>query len=309
MTLKKNITAFSLFWQLFTGKLQPNEFWYEKNYRLKFLSRMIIAPRTICWLRKLVNYRYFSIYFEGQPNITCKLQRSYLIQGFSQKEKYNALLTHYGLMEQQKKELVELFYRNKSTQIMQLSGKNESPFFLHSFSYDDYKREGETSFNLSSPEMGLATITFCFINYNGKRSLFIGGLQGYKDEHDPEAARNAISKATKELYGLFPKKVLLQALYAVATHVKAEQIVAVSNQTHFYNNWRYNRVIHASYDEFWEMNSGVRDKKNNYILPIYPKQKSLEEIASKKRSEYRKRYELLNYLDESLKELLDKLSQ
>lgn len=306
--MKQKLTAFSLFWQLFSGKLQPNEFWHKKNYRLKFLSRMIIAPRTVLWLKKLVKFHYFPIYFNGQPNITCKLQRSYLIEGLSQKAKYDALLTHYGLMESQKKELVQLFYAKTSTQIMQLIGKNDSPLFLHLFSNDGYKREGENSFAINSPTNGLATLTFCFIRYNGQFSLFIGGLQGSKVEDNPEAARNAISKATKDLFGLFPKRVLLQAVYAVATFFKAEQIVAVSNKTHFYNNWRYNRIIHASYDDFWEMNGGVRDKQNNYILPIYPEQKSLEDIPSKKRSEYRKRYELLENLDNSLNELLNKLS-
>lgn len=303
---KQNLTAFSLFWQLFTGKLQPNEFWHEKNYRLKFLTRMMIAPKTICWLKQLVKYRYFSLYLNGQPNITCKLQRSYLMQGLSQQKKYDALLTHYGLMEQQKQELVRLFYPTKSSQIMQLTGKNDNSFALHLFSNDGYKREGENSFTISNAEIGLATLTFCFIQYEGKLSLFIGGLQGSKVKDDPEAARNAISKATKDLFGLFPKRILLQAVYAVATHFKAEQIVAVSNQTHFYNNWRYNRTIHASYDEFWEMNGGIRDKKNNYILPIYPAQKPLEEIASKKRSEYRKRYELLAQLDQNLKVIFEK---
>jgi len=211
-------------------------------------------------------------------------------------------------MEAQPETLVRHFYATENTKIMTLSGKNESAYFLDLFSNDGYKREGENSLSIRDETMGFSLLTFCFIHYNNKLSLFIGGLQGPKFKKDDELGKSKITEATKNLFGLFPKKVLLQAICAIAEHFKVEQIIAVSNQTHFYNNWRYNRTIHASYDDFWEMNGGERDARNNYILPIYPPQKPLEEIASKKRSEYRKRYELMANLNSALKEKLNEWS-
>ena len=112
-------------------------------------------------------------------------------------------------------------------------------------------------------------------------------------------ARVRVQKATKQCYGLFPKRVAVEAALIIAHYFQLEQIVAVGNKTHVYNNWRYNsrqeRIL-SDYDDFWLTIDGQQDDRELFILPTEITRKSLEDIASKKRSEYRNRYALLDQL-------------
>jgi uncharacterized protein VirK/YbjX len=127
-------------------------------------------------------------------------------------------------------------------------------------------------------------------------TLYIGGLQGPKS-HVPH---EAIQGATKACHGLFPKRLLVEAAMMLAQYLDVEAIRAVSNETHIYQSLRYRkkklRQLHADYNSFWESLGGVVDGQRDFVLPLMMPRKPIEEIASKKRAEYRRRYELLDSL-------------
>ncbi len=83
-----------------------------------------------------------------------------------------------------------------------------------------------------------------------------------------------------------------------------EQIVAVSNSTHIYRSWRYRKKkegkLLADYDSFWASLGGERSDDGNFRLPLAMPRKPMEEIASKKRAEYRRRFALLDSLIEQV---------
>ncbi|WP_338704513.1 DUF535 family protein [Escherichia marmotae] len=54
------------------------------------------------------------------------------------------------------------------------------------------------------------------------------------------------------------------------------------------------RKIHADYNAFWESVGGECDAERHYRLPGQIVRKEVAEIASKKRAEYRRRYEMLD---------------
>ncbi|SFN51816.1 DUF535 family protein [Xenorhabdus japonica] len=99
----------------------------------------------------------------------------------------------------------------------------------------------------------LAKCAFTLLTIDGKQTLFIGVLQGpAKGDNSLEIIRHA----TKECYGLFPKRLLIEAIYRFAEHVNCEQILAVSNKTHIYRSIRYwhkkKKQMVADYNSFWE---------------------------------------------------------
>ncbi|STD21288.1 protein YbjX [Enterobacter asburiae] len=65
--------------------------------------------------------------------------------------------------------------------------------------------------------------------------------------------------------------------------------------------WSKGRHFHASYDEFWASLDGKKLSAFCWQLPLKMERKSLEEIASKKRAEYRRRFELLDEIEASVK--------
>ncbi|MES9851382.1 MAG: DUF535 family protein [Candidatus Thiodiazotropha sp. L084R] len=55
-----------------------------------------------------------------------------------------------------------------------------------------------------------------------------------------------------------------------------------------------------NYDEVWSDRGGVYCNAGFYELPVNPDRRSIESIISKKRSMYKKRYELLNLIEKKV---------
>ena len=297
-------------WQLFnllyTGKLPLNELWLNWTYRYKFFLRtLFLSPITLKWFDKLIQYPLLGYYFSCQTNLPCKLQRPYLASCLSQQERFEALAYHYDFLAKHPDSMTKAFYNpNIAFVLADVKVKNDANIKIAIQARNKFAREGEISlYFYDNDGIDLATITFTIMQYQQKTTLFIGGLQG-TGHHD---ARIRVQQATKQCYGLFPKRVALEAALVIARYFNLEQIVAVGNKTHIYNNWRYNtrqeRIL-SDYDDFWLTIDGKQDSNGLFILPNQIYRKSLDEIASKKRSEYRNRYALLDQLENSITENL-----
>ena len=297
-------------WQLFnwlcTGKLPLNELWLKSTYRFKFFFRtLFLSPITFKLLDKLRLYPLLGYYLSCQTNLPCKLQRPYLASCLSQQERFEALAYHYDFLAKHPDSMTKAFYNpNIACELADVKVKNDANIKIAIQARNKFAREGEISlYFYDNDGIDLATVTFTIMQYQQKTTLFIAGLQGTGHRE----ARIRVQQATKQCYGLFPKRVALEAALVIARYFNLEQIVAVGNKTHIYNNWRYNtrqeRIL-SDYDDFWLTIDGKQDSNGLFILPNQIYRKSLDEIASKKRSEYRNRYALLDQLENSITENL-----
>lgn len=297
-------------WQLFnwlcTGKLPLNELWLKSTYRFKFFFRtLFLSPITFKLLDKLRLYPLLGYYLSCQTNLPCKLQRPYLASCLSQQERFEALAYHYDFLAKHPDSMTKAFYNpNIAFVLADVKVKNDANIKIAIQARNKFAREGEISlYFYDNDGIDLATVTFTIMQYQQKTTLFIAGLQGTGHRE----ARIRVQQATKQCYGLFPKRVALEAILVIARYFNLEQIVAVGNKTHIYNNWRYNsrqeRIL-SDYDDFWLTIDGKQDSNGLFILPNQIYRKSLDEIASKKRSEYRNRYALLDQLKNSITENL-----
>lgn len=297
-------------WQLFnwlcTGKLPLNELWLKSTYRFKFFFRtLFLSPITFKLLDKLRLYPLLGYYLSCQTNLPCKLQRPYLASCLSQQERFEALAYHYDFLALHPDSMTKAFYNpNIAFVLADVKVKNDANIKIAIQARNKFAREGEISlYFYDNDGIDLATVTFTIMQYQQKTTLFIAGLQGTGHRE----ARIRVQQATKQCYGLFPKRVALEAILVIARYFNLEQIVAVGNKTHIYNNWRYNsrqeRIL-SDYDDFWLTIDGKQDSNGLFILPNQIYRKSLDEIASKKRSEYRNRYALLDQLENSITENL-----
>lgn len=312
MNTIRNITApknkMVLFKWLYSGKLILNPLWQNWRYRCKFVLRSIfLNPRTFQWLEHLANYRLLGDYLARQTNLPCKLQRPYLSSCMSNKACFQALVYHYDFLAAHNDQLTHAFYADAPYLLAELTAKNEDMLRVVIQAEDKYSREGEISLCVYDQQgVDLATLTFSIIAYQGKSTLFIAGLQGSNNKD----ARSAIQQATKACYGVFPKRLVVESALILANLLKLEQIVAVSNKTHIYNNWRYKRrfkQLHSDYDDFWQTIDGQVNAQGLYCLPNSIARKPIEDVASKKRSEYRNRYALLDNLRETMASRLSTL--
>lgn len=139
-------------------------------------------------------------------------------------------------------------------------GKGDLEYKISINLYPAYEKEGEFSLVCYNFEdKPLAKLTFGFLD----NSIIIGGLQGLERGENP----NLIKEATKSMYGIFPKKIVLEVLYLLFPEY---EIIGVGRDKHIYFSDHYRKKkegkVYANYDEFWESIDGI-EKDGMWILP------------------------------------------
>ncbi|MBK4769014.1 MAG: DUF535 domain-containing protein [Pantoea sp. Morm] len=294
--VKPPTTPLGLYFALSKGKFQPHNFWVSRHFRFKFFIRSLLMPiKTYQILNLIANHPACNEILKNQPRLPCRVHRPYLSTALSVTDKSEAILYHYRRIMQL---LGDVRFRQhidpEGLCLSRFTGKDDQPFTLQLVSTYRLDKEGEASIILrnGSGQM-LAEITFVLCIRNNKRSLIIGGLQGPNGEN----TQGLVQQATKSLYGLFPKRLVLESLVQIAELFNIESIIAVSNKLHVYQSVRYkNRIkhMHADYNSFWEMSGGVLQRDSFYSIPLDITRKNLDEVPSKKRAEYRRRYALVD---------------
>lgn len=129
-------------------------------------------------------------------------------------------------------------------------------------------------------------------------SLWIGAMQG----PNMQDAKEIIKKITKECFGYRTKNLILYMLQAVARAWGIRRIYAVSNYGYYANNhMRSNRKLKTNFGDFWtEAGGHPTEDQRFYELPLREPRKSMEEVKTHKRNLYRKRFALLDSIDEEI---------
>jgi hypothetical protein len=298
------LNGWQLMMALANGDKAPSKAWKKTSFRLKFIGRSLFRwPTTSALLNTLASNPLLDEILKAQPNLPCKLHRPYLAANMSKIESLFALRDHYALSKQRMPMKMLLGHLNKTFVLAKASGKSGETISLELASIDHLNKEGEVTLLLRNANgIMLAEITFALVHYQQRPTLFIGGIQG-ANQQVPHAE---IQQATKECHGLFPKRLALEGICTLARHLGIQQIVAVGNATHIYQNWRYHNKkkdqLHADYDQFWTSMGGKMLESGYFLLPEQIARKPIDEVVSKKRAEYRRRYQLLDQLEQGMAE-------
>ncbi|QHM73300.1 VirK/YbjX family protein [Mixta intestinalis] len=298
------ISTGSLFFQLARGTFKPNKIWACRRFRTKFLLRSLAWPiTTFSYMEQMSQLPAMRQALHIQGLLPAKIHRPYLCANFSVKQRAQALLDHYGTVQQLPQPLRQLFLSPVNQPVAYLQGKNEERFDI-TCSTGRFDREGEVSLVLTYNGTVIASLSFSFLQQAGQLGLLIGGLQGPRKTVDATVIR----EATKAGHGIFPKRLLMETLFYLAASCQVTWIQAVGDDTHVFRSLRYRHskkeVFHASYSEFWLSLNGQALANGLYQLPLAMPRKPLEEIASKKRAEYRRRYEFMDALQRQLSEVV-----
>ena len=164
------------------------------------------------------------------------------------------------------------------------------------------RKEGLLTLLLTLENQGVCHANFRFgKGFNGEPAMWIGTVQGYKDGLD-----NA-KTVTKKMFGYRPKNFIMFLLRHIAVICKVESIYAVSDEGFYANTHlvRGHRAKVAELNPLWEESGGVVcSDKRFFKIPLEEYRKPIEEIKSQKRSQYRKRYDLLDQYQEEVQENL-----
>jgi uncharacterized protein VirK/YbjX len=159
------------------------------------------------------------------------------------------------------------------------------------------EREGELVLQLCQGETMLYAVAFTFGWRGEGYAVSIGCMQGGK----AEGTMDAIRIATRELHGVRPKQLLVTLVQQLGYGFGCSRMMMVSNENRVVQrSMRRGRVL-ADYDQFWLEMSAERMADGDYWMPCAPLQApDMDAIPSKKRSEARKRHQLINTLAAAL---------
>lgn len=169
------------------------------------------------------------------------------------------------------------------------------------------RKEGMMSVMLRLDKKPLYQMIFWIApDKKGDMSMFIGAMQGPNMDN----ARDVVKKVTKYCHAYRTKNLILYITQAVARSLGMKHIYAVTNEGYYANNHvRADRKLKTDFSEFWtEAGGHPTDDTRFDELPLVEARKTMEEVPTRKRAVYRKRFAMLDALDtevaEKMKELM-----
>jgi len=168
------------------------------------------------------------------------------------------------------------------------------------------RKEGMMSVMLRLEKKPLYQMIFWIApDKKGDMSMFIGAMQGPNMDN----ARDVVKKVTKYCHAYRTKNLILYITQAVARSLGMKHIYAVTNEGYYANNHvRADRKLKTDFSEFWtEAGGHPTDDTRFDELPLVEARKTMEEVPTRKRAVYRKRFAMLDALDAAVAEKMKEL--
>lgn len=170
------------------------------------------------------------------------------------------------------------------------------PLLLHLYMEPGQRKEGLLSVVLLFKKKLLYQIVFWIApDKEGRPSMWIGAMQG----PNMEDAREVVKRATKLCHAYRTKNLILYAAQAVARALGLARIFAVTNEGYYANNHlRTDRKLKTDFSDFWLEAGGKETDDSRFDeLPLTEPRKTMEEVPTRKRAVYRRRFAMLDELD------------
>jgi uncharacterized protein VirK/YbjX len=163
------------------------------------------------------------------------------------------------------------------------------------------RKEGEWALSLQRPgeAVPLMSMAFGVLRSEGGWAFHVGAVQGR------EEAAEDIRTLTKALHGLRPKALLPMVLQTMAAELGVARILAAGNaiQVHRKKHAIHLPFVHRlsfDYDGLWAELGASPAEGGWFALPLRTPRREREEIKPNKRTQYARRYALLDELEAGL---------
>jgi uncharacterized protein VirK/YbjX len=161
-------------------------------------------------------------------------------------------------------------------------------------------REGQLAINLFSFQDRTFSLAFSLGVEADERVAYIGAIQGVHRDGVLEGYK----EFTKILFGMRPRDFLIEVFRMLVQSLGVVRILAVRDASRHHRSSYFGaskaESLLANYDEVWIERGGVPYGDDFFCLPVGPALKNIDDVPSKKRAMYRRRYELLETLSSRL---------
>ena len=254
------------------------------------------------WLYPTAHRQWFAVMDRPQlqsavafsPRMCERVQRDYISTRFSMAQRGLLLRKHFDLVCAMPEHVREAVYSPAGHEIARFIVA-DIEHVLKLQHVPTNAREGDLGLVWECSLGRVATVAFALINARrGVRVMLVGGLQGVRGDDMVEMYR----VLTRSMYGLRPMSSLVQFLQMAAGALDVSELLGVGNRAHI--RFKPGKTL-LDYDQLWQEHGGRPDVLGLQRIPVVPIRRDLADVASSKRSMYRKRYALLDTVDAAMR--------
>lgn len=237
------------------------------------------------------------------PSFLEQTTRSFFYKGSTWAERTAIVKNHVTVLEEHFTEdfIRSLYTRGETLFSDDIDGE---PLSVRLSFHAGQRKEGCLTLMMHFEDVYLFQVFLWFNRTSsGETECVIGALQGHT--HSAES----VKKLTKTYEGYRPKNLMFYMVRLLAQKLGAVRIRAVTNEGYYaMNHLRLDRKLKTDFSVFWRECEGQLDEADPrfYLIPVEEPRKALDEVKANKRAQYRRRFEKLDAIKETVLNILDK---
>lgn len=161
-------------------------------------------------------------------------------------------------------------------------------------------REGSLVFNIFIGEERLMMMGFSFARLNGEWVAYVGSVQGSNSDSAVDIYRDV----AKYFQSMRPRDLLIKSFQYLMFHLGVKHVLCIADaqrhHRHPYFTADKDAKFYLNYDDIWNEHSGEPRDDGFFRLAVPPVVRPLEEVVTKKRGLYRRRYAMMDEISADL---------
>lgn len=232
--------------------------------------------------------------------------RAFFYAGSTLKERSELIMNHFRIEQERLND--EWFVRLNTDDHYKIwqSDQEDIDWYASLHMAPGQRKEGLLSLDMHADGILLYQLMFWFNrDKTGAVSMWIGAMQG----PNVADAKEIIKEITKRSHRYRTKNLILYMAMATARSFGCQHIYAVSNEGYYaMNHVRRDRKLKTDFGDFWEEAGGHKTKDPRfYEVPLVEPRKTMEEVPTRKRAVYRKRFAFQDDVDAQIAANMEKI--
>lgn len=311
MTISRAPSAFSLRHLAKLAHPATSRNW--RLHRLGFALRGSLYRRSLATVWTAFQPPELQALPVKEPTLLGKIMRPYLHARATPEQSARMLAGHYHFLHQHFPEQIAPIYLDGGMTLgcFPVADEQGQEWRILLRYEPRFRREGELAISIVDAQARRwYTCAFSIIPHQSGHALAIGVMQG-PSSVPAEMAKEQIRQLTRMGYGLRPRQLMLELVMQLAQQWQLQHVLAITRGSHVFCSRYYRHKkqgkIKIDYDELWQ--EWPHQPFDDSFIELLPSEhKPLDEIPSRKRAMYRRRYEWLDSLSGELRQLFSRSS-